>query len=101
MKQAFRLIRRGRHGVFYRQDTETGVQLSLGTKDKATAKRLLEAENKTRREPALNLEFAKIYAKAPDPKLASRIWQEAMDDLSSHGNLARLCRARRKLAAGT
>jgi len=99
VKQAFRLFQRKRDGYFYVENNDTGDQRSLGTKDRATAKLLFEAENKARREPALNLEFARIHARAADPKLATRTWSEAMEELSRHGQAQSQARCRREMAS--
>ena len=97
MKQAFRMYRRGK--MYYAEDNETGEQHSLRTNDKMTAKRLLAEENKARQEPAINLEMARIHARAADPNLASRTWQAAMDELSTHGKPQSQERCRREMAA--
>jgi len=76
--------RRNRPNYFI-EDTETGEQRSLGTADEATAQRLLDAENQARQNPSLNRQLGKVYMTNADPKMATRKWQEAMDELSSHG----------------
>ena len=70
---------------YFIEDTETGEQRSLGTADEATAQRLLDAENQSRQNPSLNLQLGKAYMTNADPKMATRKWQEAMDELCSHG----------------
>ena len=47
------MFRRG--GVFYMQDSTTGKQTSLRTKDETEAKSLLNARNEAQRQPVLNL----------------------------------------------
>ena len=59
-------------GVFYWQDTQTGRQGSLGTKDEHAAAKLLYAKNESHEQPILNLALAKAYASAHDPKMATR-----------------------------
>ena len=54
MKQRFILFRRS--GVFYYEDTTTGKQLSLRTKDEAEARTLLNAKNESFRQPAMTAE---------------------------------------------
>jgi hypothetical protein len=49
MKQRYLLFRRS--GVFYYEDTTTGQQLSLRTKDEAEARTLLNARNESFRHP--------------------------------------------------
>lgn len=92
----YRLYQRG-NGYWYLQDNDSGDQTSLGTKDENTALELWEAANRAQRTPALNLEIAKVHVKAADPKLASRIWQEVMDELASHGKETSQSRCRRAL----
>ena len=59
MNQRFSLFRRA--GVFYYEDTTTGKQLSLRTKNPEEAKILLHAKNESCRQPILNLQIAKAY----------------------------------------
>lgn len=59
MKQRFILYRRKVGGMFYIEDTETRKQESLGTKDRAEAKSLLNARNESVRQLQLNLQIAK------------------------------------------
>lgn len=86
-----------RNGVYYLHNNATGVQRSLGTKDKEQAKRLFAAENHAKQETALNLELGKVYLRGADPKLATRVWQEVMDELSSHGKPASQARCKREM----
>jgi hypothetical protein len=51
-----------RKGVFYMQDTTTGKQTSLRTKDETEARSLLNAENEAHRQPVLNLQLARAYS---------------------------------------
>ena len=96
MKQAYRLFRR-RGGFYYAENNSTGEQRSLKTKDKQEAKRLVEVHNSTSKARALNLELGKVYLRAADPKLASRTWQVAMDELSSHGIESTQSRCKREM----
>jgi hypothetical protein len=50
MKTRFNLFRRA--AVFYTEDTATGKQTSLRTKDETEAKSLLNARNEAQRHPA-------------------------------------------------
>jgi hypothetical protein len=34
----------------------------------------------------MNLQMGRVYMTNADPKTATRTWQEAMDELCSHGN---------------
>jgi hypothetical protein len=57
MNQRFILFRRA--GVFYYEDTTTGKQLSLRTKNEAEALTLLNARNESFRQPVLNRQIAR------------------------------------------
>ena len=59
MKNRFILFQRS--GVFYSEDTTTGKQASLRTKDKTEALRLLHAKNEAVQQPAMNLQIARVY----------------------------------------
>jgi integrase len=80
MKQAFGLVRRP-WGVFYLKNKITGVQTSLKTSDKHAAQRILHAHNEAEIQPHLNLSLARVYLNGADPKLATRTWQEVMEDI--------------------
>jgi integrase len=80
MKQRYLLFRRA--GVFYYEDTTTGKQLSLRTKDEAEALTLLHSKNEAHRQPVLNLQIARTYLTATDPEVAKRIWQVPMDEMT-------------------
>src|SRR5271154_6699521 len=62
MKTKYTLFRRG--GMFYVQDSATGKQTSLRTKDETEAKSLLNARNEAQRQPVLNLHLARAYLAA-------------------------------------
>jgi len=57
MNQRYRLFRRS--GVFYCEDSESGQQTSLRTKDKAEALTLLHSKNESVRQPILNMRIAR------------------------------------------
>lgn len=80
MNQRFILFRRA--GVFYCEDTTTGKQLSLRTKDEGEAKTLLHAKNESFRQPILNLQIARTYMAASDPLASKRTWQSPMDEMT-------------------
>jgi hypothetical protein len=82
MKQTFGLIRR-LWCVFYLQNKITGQQTSLKTSDKLEAQRVLQAHNETESQPHFNLSLAKVYLNGADPKLATRTWQEVMENIVS------------------
>ena len=81
MKQAFGLIRRP-WGVFYLKNKTTGEQKSLKTDDKYEAQRILQAHNETKVQPHFNLSLARVYLNGADPKLATRTWQEVMENIA-------------------
>lgn len=85
MKSRFILFRRG--DVFYCQDTKTGQQSSLRTKNEEEARALLHAKNEAFRQPMLNLQIARTYLSASDPEIAKRTWQVVMDEMgkTKHG----------------
>ncbi len=80
MKQAFGLIRRP-WGVFYLKNKITGQQTSLKTSDKVEAQRILQAHNESESQPHFNLSLARVYLNGADPKLATRTWQEVMENI--------------------
>jgi len=58
---------------------------ALRTSDRREAERLLNAMNESHREPTLNLNLARAYLAAHDPKMAQRTWQAVMDEMATHG----------------
>jgi integrase len=80
MKQTFGLIRRP-WGVFYLKNKMTGEQKSLKTSDKFEAQRILQAHNESENQPHFNLSLARVYLNGADPKLATRTWQEVMENI--------------------
>jgi integrase len=83
MKTRFNLFRRA--GVFYTEDTATGKQTSLRTRDETEAHSLLNARNEAHRQPVLNLHIARAYLTASDPAFVERTWQIVMEQLQSRG----------------
>ena len=83
MKTKYTLFRRGE--VFYTQDSATGKQTSLKTKDETEAKSLLNARNEAQRQPVLNLHLARAYLTASDPAFVERTWQTVMEQLQARG----------------
>lgn len=57
----------------------------IRTTDKREAERLLNAMNESHREPTLNLNLARAYLAAHDPRMAQRTWQAVMDEMATHG----------------
>jgi integrase len=83
MKSRYILFRRA--GIYYSEDTVTGKQHSLRTKDEAEALTLLNAKNESFRLPVLNLQIARAYLTASDPAMAARTWQIVMDQMQTQG----------------
>jgi integrase len=77
------MFRRG--AMFYMQDSATGKQTSLRTKDEAEANSLLNARNAAQQQPTLNLHLARAYLTASDPAFVERTWQTVMQQLQSRG----------------
>jgi integrase len=80
MKQTFGLVRRP-WGVFYLKNKITGQQTSLKTSDKFAAQRILQAHNESEVQPHFNLSLARVYLNGADPKLATRTWQDVMENI--------------------
>jgi hypothetical protein len=80
----YRLYRR-RNGVFYWQENDSSKQGTLRTTDRRKAERLLNAMNESHRQPTLNLNLARAYLAAHDPRMAQRTWQTVMDEMATHG----------------
>ena len=83
MKTKLTLFRR--NGIYYSQDSTTGKQKSLGTRDEAKARKLVEATNEAHRTPILNLQLARAYLSASDPAFLLRTWQTVMDQMQTRG----------------
>src|ERR1035438_6204961 len=83
MKTKYTLFRR--NGVYYSQDSATGQQKSLRTRDESEALQLISASNEAHRQPTLNLHLARAYLTASDPAFVERTWQTAMDQLQARG----------------
>jgi integrase len=84
MKPAYRKYRRDKKN-YYLCDNRTGERKTLNTADEQEADRLLHAANEARQTPSLNLQLGKVYLTNSDPSLAKRTWQDAINELSSHG----------------
>ncbi len=80
--------RSDRGGMFYLFNKQTEELTSLGTTDRNEAQKLLDVENRAREASSLNLQLGAVYLRNADPNMAKRVWQHAMDDLSSHGKEA-------------
>lgn len=91
------MFKRSNRPSYYIHNNKTGEQRSLNTTDKQQAKRLVDAANQGQETPALNLQLGKVYITHADPKMGTRRWQEAMDELCSHGVAASQTRYKREL----
>ena len=67
--------------MWYAFDNATGNSVSLKTRIKAEAVQKVNAMNETERQPSINLGLAKVYLNASDPKLATRTWQDVMENI--------------------
>src|SRR6266699_3170073 len=74
-----------RNGIFYWQENNSAKQGTLRTNHRHEAERLLNAMNESHREPTINLNLARAYLAAHDPKMAQRTWQAVMDEMATHG----------------
>src|ERR1700743_927074 len=97
MKSRFILFRRG--AVYYSEDTVTGKQHSLRTKNEVEAITLLNAKNESFRQPSLNLQVARAYLTASDPAFLQRTWQNVMEEIRTHGKAQTQIRYFRSLKA--
>jgi integrase len=95
MKQRFYIYRRGE--TFYLQDSRTGKQQSLETKDRKAAQRLLEIKRQTAENPGFNQFILKSCLTTQDPLLAKRTWQTVMDQMQTHGKEATRIRCSRAM----
>jgi integrase len=94
VKQRFWLFKRGK--TFYVQDSVTGEQKSLGTKDRGEATRLLEIKRQSQADPA----FRQLLLRAcvgPDPLLGERRWGAVMDQMVAHGKESTRARCKRAI----
>ena len=89
MKPKFRLFRRG--STFWCEDTSSGRQHSLRTKNKAEATRLLHGRNEAHAVPFANLQMARAYMMAADPNAPIRTWQDVFETIlrQKHGETQR------------
>ena len=84
MKTRYILFRRD-NGVYYTEDTTSGKQSSLRTREETEAKSLLNAKNEAQRQPVLNLHLARAYLTASDPAFVERTWSVVMEQMQSRG----------------
>src|SRR5262249_37259625 len=79
MKQKYRLWQRA-GSVYYAFDRETKKQISLGTKDKTEAIRLLNAKNEAAANPSLARKIAGRDLTAADQVIAKPTWRTAFQE---------------------
>jgi len=80
VKNRYRIFKRS-SGIFFIQDNLTGKQESLKTRDKNVAKQLFVARNEAHRQPAMNIQIAQIYLRHSDARLATRTWQDVINQI--------------------
>jgi integrase len=80
MKLRYRLFLR-RKSVYYAFDDTTKTFTSLKTKDKAEANRLLMAMKEAGKQPVMNLGLARVYLRHSDPMVATRTWQNVLEEI--------------------
>ena len=85
MKTKDTLFRRG--GIYYSQDSASGQQKCLRTRDEAEALKLISARNEAHPQPVLNLHLARAYMTASDPAFVERPRQIVMAQLQARGNM--------------
>jgi len=83
MKHRFWLFKR--RGIFYVEDTFTGKQESLGTRDRKEAERLRVTKDDAASQPFVNLAIGKAYLAAHDPSLVQRTWRVVMEAFVQRG----------------
>ena len=84
MKTRYRLTSRGiRGGMFYCVDKTTGKRTSLHTTNPDEAQQIIEAKNNSVRQPVLNLQIAKAYLAGTDNGIATRTWQQALENVTN------------------
>ena len=69
--------------MYYAFDTVTGNSVSLKTRVKSEADKKVNAMNETERVRSISLGLARVYLNATDPNLATRTWQEVMENIVS------------------
>jgi integrase len=80
MTQRYRKFKRA-WGMWYAFDNATGNSVSLKTRVRTEAEKKVNAMNETERVPSISLGLARVYLNATDPKLATRTWQDVMNDI--------------------
>ena len=86
--QRYRKFKRA-WGMWYAFDTATGNSVSLKTRVRTEAVQKVKAMNETERQPGISLGLARVYLNATDPKLATRTWQDVMNDIVARKRMKR------------
>jgi hypothetical protein len=96
MNNRYWLFKRG--GVYYIEDTATGKQQSLRTRDRATAEKLRNAKSDAAGQSRdVNLLIGRAFISSADPLMPNRTWKEVMDQFSKHGKEQTQKRAKREV----
>ena len=82
MKKRYVVVQRGdRGGMCYCKDTDTDARVSLETKDRKAAERLVRHQNEALEHPHINQRIGLAYLSGADPELAKRTWGFVMEDI--------------------
>jgi len=95
MKQQFYIY--SRRGMFYMQDSRTGKQQSLETRDRGEALRLLEIKRQSVADSSFNQIIVKTCLTTQDSLLSKRTWQTVMEQMQTHGKDASKTRCSRAM----
>ena len=86
IKRRYWLFQRGT--VFYFEDSHTGQQKSLRTRNRKDAERMLLAMNEAAEHPQLNLSLARAYLANHDREYADRKWSTVMERFADRSHPA-------------
>jgi hypothetical protein len=95
MRKRYYIYKRGQ--TFYSEDSGSNARISLRTRDRKEAERLVHAKNEASELPAINLAIAKVYLVACDPKFVERTWAMVMGEFCNRGKKTTRARLRRAL----
>jgi integrase len=101
-KERYRVVLLGnRNCTFYCKDKLTGSRTSLKTTDRQEADLLVQHKNEATKNAHINRKIGMAYLSTSDPMLATRIWQDVMDDIvqDKHGPTLRRCKTAMKDSA--
>lgn len=76
--QRFRLFLKGAYGTYYVEDTATGRQTSLRTRDKSEAISIWRAKNEAAAFPERSLRIGIAYMDSADPNMSKRTWGDVL-----------------------